>query len=80
MYVLADGHRSTSLRHYAPDSLLTRWNSTVSKDSEGEDVSSESEMSDFLQTLSEPQEEEMEEEDDDVQVIFSQIEPYQDEL
>ena len=43
-------------------------------------MSSESEMSDFLQTLSEPQEEEMEEEDDDVQVIFSQIEPYQDEL
>ena len=44
-------------------------------------MSSESEMSDFSQTLSEPEEEEMEEEeDDDVQVIFSQIEPYQDEL
>ena len=40
---------------------------------------SESEISDFSQTLSEPDEEEMEEEDDDVQVILSQIEPYQDE-
>lgn len=39
-------------------------------------MSSESEISDFSQTLSEPEEEE---EDDDVQVIFSQIEPYQDE-
>ena len=40
---------------------------------------SESEISDFSQTLSEPEEEEMEGEDDNVQVIFSQIEPYQDE-
>ena len=40
---------------------------------------SECEISDFPQTLSEPDEEEMEEEDDDVQVILSQIEPYQDE-
>lgn len=39
-------------------------------------MSSESEIRDFSQTLSEPEEEE---EDDDVQVIFSQIEPYQDE-
>ena len=41
---------------------------------------SESEISDFSQTLSKPTTiEEMEEEDDNVQVIFSQIEPYQDE-
>ena len=40
---------------------------------------SESEISYFLQTLSEPDEEEMEEEDDNVQVIFSQIELCQDE-
>ena len=40
---------------------------------------SESEISDFSQTSSETDEEEMEEEDDNVQVIFSQIEPYQDE-
>ena len=39
----------------------------------------ESEISDYSQTLSEPEEEEMEEEHDNVQVIFSQIEPYQDE-
>ena len=39
---------------------------------------SKSEISDFSQTLSEPDEEEMEEEDDNVQVIFSQIKPYQD--
>ena len=43
-------------------------------------MSSESEISDYSQTLSEPEEEEMEEEEDDnIQVIFSQIEPYQDE-
>ena len=43
-------------------------------------MSSESEISDYSQTLSEPEEEEMKEEEDDyVQVIFSQIEPYQDE-
>ena len=47
---------------------------------EREDMSSESEISDYSQTLSEPEEEEMEEEEDDyAQVIFSQIEPYQDE-
>ena len=47
---------------------------------EREDISSESEISDYSQTLSEPEEEEMKEEEDDyVQVIFSQIEPYQDE-
>ena len=40
---------------------------------------SESEISDFSQTLSEPDKEEMGEGDDNVQVIFSQIEPYQDE-
>ena len=40
---------------------------------------SESEISNYSQTFSEPEEEEMEEEDDNVQVIFSQIEPYQDE-
>ena len=39
-------------------------------------MSSESEISDYSQTLSEPEEEEMEEEEDDnIQVIFSQIEP-----
>jgi len=39
-------------------------------------MSSESEISDYSQTLSEPEEEEMEEEEDiNVQVIFSQIEP-----
>ena len=43
-------------------------------------MSSESEISDYSQTLSEPEAEEMEEEEDiNVQVIFSQIEPYQDE-
>ena len=43
-------------------------------------MSSESEISDYSRTLSKPEEEEMEEEEDDfVQVIFSQIEPYQDE-
>lgn len=43
-------------------------------------MSSESEFSDYSQTLSEPEEDEMEkEEDDNVQFIFSQIEPYQDE-
>ena len=37
-------------------------------------------MSDYSQTLSEPEEEEMEEEEEgNVQVIFSQIEPYQEE-
>lgn len=43
---------------------------------------SEPEISDYLQTLSEPEKEEVEEEEDDnVQVIFSQIliEPYQEE-
>ena len=40
-------------------------------------MSSESEISDYSQTSSEPKEEEMEE--DSVQVIFSQIEAYQDE-
>ena len=41
---------------------------------------SESEFSDYSQTLSEPEGDEMEkEEDDNLQVIFSQIEPYQDE-
>ena len=44
-------------------------------------MSCESEFSDFSQTLSEPEEDEMvKEEDDNVQVIFSQIEPYQVEL
>ena len=39
------------------------------------------EISDYSQTLSEPEKEEVEEEEDDnVQVIFSQIEPYQEEL
>ena len=38
---------------------------------------SESKISNYSQTLSEPKEEEMGEENDDVQVIFSQIEPYQ---
>ena len=43
-------------------------------------MSSESEISDYSQTLSKPEEEEMKKEEDDyVQVIFSQIEPYQDE-
>ena len=43
-------------------------------------MSSESEISDYSQTLSEPEKEEVEEEEDDnVQVIFSQIEPYQEE-
>ena len=42
-------------------------------------MSSESGISDYSQTSSEPEEEEMEEEEDSVQVIFSQIEPYQDE-
>ena len=43
-------------------------------------MSSESEFSDYSQTLSEPEEDETEkEEDDNVQVIFSQIELYQDE-
>jgi len=37
-------------------------------------MSSESEISDYSQTSSEPKEEEMEEEDN-VQVVFSQIEP-----
>ena len=42
---------------------------------------SEPEISDYLQTLSEPEREEVEEEENDnVQVIFSQIEPYQLEL
>ena len=40
---------------------------------------SESKITNFSQTLSEPDEEEMEEENNNVQVIFSQIEPYQDE-
>ena len=39
-------------------------------------MSREPEISDYSQTLSEP---EKEEEDDNVQVIFSQIEPYQKE-
>ena len=39
-----------------------------------------SEIRDYSQTLSEPEKEEVEEqEDDNVQVIFSQIEPYQEE-
>ena len=38
-------------------------------------MSSESEISDYSQTLSEPEKEVEEEEDDNVQVIFSQIEP-----
>ena len=42
-------------------------------------MSSKSEISDYSQTLSEPEEEDMEEEDDNIQVIFSQIEPYPDE-
>ena len=43
-------------------------------------MSSESEISDYSQTLSEPEEGEMEEEEGvSVQVAFSQIEPYQDE-
>ena len=43
-------------------------------------MSSESEISDYSQTLSEREKEEMEEEEEDnVQVIFSQIEPYQEE-
>ena len=47
---------------------------------EREDMSSESEISDYSQTLSKPKEEEMKDEEDDyVQVIFSQIDPYQDE-
>ena len=41
-------------------------------------MSSELEISDYSQTLSEPEKEEVEkEQDDNVQVIFSQIEPYQ---
>ena len=48
---------------------------------EWKDMSCESEFSDFSQTLREPEEDEMvKEEDDNVQVIFSQIEPYQVEL
>ena len=44
-------------------------------------MSSEPEISDYSQTLSEPEKEEVvEETDDNVQVIFSQIEPYQEEL
>ena len=43
-------------------------------------MSSEPEISDYSQTLSEPEKEEVEEEEDDnVQVIFSQIEPYEKE-
>ena len=43
-------------------------------------MSSELEISDYSQTLSEPEKEEVEkEQDDNVQVIFSQIEPYQEE-
>ena len=43
-------------------------------------MSREPEISDYSQTLSEPEKEEVEEEEDDnVQVIFSQIEPYQKE-
>ena len=43
-------------------------------------MSSESEFSDYSQTLSKPEEDEMEkEEDDNAQVIFSQIELYLDE-
>ena len=42
-------------------------------------MSSESEFSNYSQTLSEPEEDEMEkEEDDNAQVTFSQIELYQD--
>ena len=41
-------------------------------------MSSESEFSDYSQTLSEHEEDEMEkEEDDNVQVVSSQTEPYQ---
>ena len=44
-------------------------------------MSSEAEISDYSQTSREPEKEEVEEEEDDnVQVIFSQIEPYQEEL
>ena len=42
-------------------------------------MSSESDFGDYSQTLSEPEEDEMEkEEDDNAQVIFSQMELYQD--
>ena len=42
-------------------------------------MSSESDFRDYSQTLSEPEEDEIEkEEDDNAQVIFSQIELYQD--
>ena len=40
---------------------------------------SESKISDYLETLSEKKKKKIKEEDDNVQVIFSQIEPYQDE-
>ena len=44
-------------------------------------MSYEPEISDYSQTLREPEKEEVkQEEDDNVQVIFSQIEPYQEEL
>ena len=43
-------------------------------------MSSESEFSDYSQTISEPEEDKMEkEEDDNAQVTFSHIELYQDE-
>ena len=60
-------------------SLFTNRSSTGSKAfSEREDVSSETEFSDYSQILSEPEEEEIEkEEDNNVQVILSQTEPYQ---
>ena len=42
-------------------------------------MSSESDFRDYSQTLSEPEEDKMEkEEDDNAQVIFSQMELYQD--
>ena len=58
-------------------SLFTHRSSSESKPfSERENMASESEISAYSQTLSEPEKEEVEEEEDDnVQVIFSQIEP-----
>ena len=62
--------------HLGATGLFTHWSSTESKALlERESMSSESEISDYSQTLSEPEKEVEEEEDDDVQVILSQIEP-----
>ena len=60
--------------------FVTHWSSTESKAFlEQEDLSSKSEFSDYSQTLSETKGEEMEkEEDNNVQIIFSHIEPYKD--